>query len=82
MEETLRARIRDRLTAGMLPRKPPQKVWGGRGTRRPCAACGEIISDAEVEIEIEMEAEAEVAARHLFFHPRCRVLWEEERQAG
>jgi hypothetical protein len=78
MEETLRAKIRDRLAAGRLPRKPPQKIWGGRGTRRQCAACDEIISDAEVEIEVELD----VAAGHLFFHPRCRVLWEEERLVG
>jgi len=82
MEETLRAQIRERLTIGTLPRKPPQKVWGGRGTRRQCAACDEIISDAEVEIEVEVEAETADGRGHLFFHPRCRVLWEEERQAG
>lgn len=82
MEETLRATIRERVMAGTLPRKPPQKVWGGRGTRRQCAACDEIISDAEVEIEVEVETEAAGSAHHLFFHPRCRVLWEEERQAG
>ena len=82
MEETLRAQIRKRLTAGTLPHKPPQKVWGGRGTRRQCAACDEIISAAEVEIEVEVEPETDAASRHLFFHPRCRVLWEEERQAG
>jgi hypothetical protein len=80
MEETLRAKIRERLTAGMLPRKPPQKVWGGRGTRRQCAACDAIISDAEIEIEVEVEIDT--SPGHLFFHPRCRVLWEEERQAG
>jgi hypothetical protein len=74
-DATIRRIIREKLRADLLPRKPPQKMWGGRGHGRGCDACDRPIGDAEVEFEVE------IRGRRLYFHGHCHELWTEERQA-
>jgi hypothetical protein len=74
-DATIRRIIREKLRAAVLPRKPPHKMWGGRGHGRPCIACDLPIGDADVEFEVE------ILGIRLYFHGRCHELWTEEREA-
>jgi hypothetical protein len=70
-------KIRDKITRGMLPRKPPAKIWAGRGHGEVCAGCDQPIGPEQVAYEIENG--------HVFrMHIDCAALWEEEmrRAAG
>lgn len=76
-EETIRRRIRARLTAGTLPRDLPPFGSGAASTMliklgqgQPCAACGE--GDADFSYSYP--------DRDLPLHRRCDELWNEERQ--
>jgi hypothetical protein len=73
-DATIRRIIREKLRADLLPRKPPHKMWGGRGHGRTCAACDQPIGAGEVEFEIENLGSL------LYFHARCHDLWSEERE--
>jgi hypothetical protein len=73
-DATIRRIIREKLHADILPRKPPNKMWGGRGRGGRCAACDEPISAGDVEFEIESRGAL------LYFHGRCHDLWSEERE--
>ena len=70
----IRRRIRDKLAAGHLPRKPPTKVWAGTATRKPCAACDAVIEESDIEIEVEA-----VPGETFYLHRRCHEVWGEER---
>jgi hypothetical protein len=74
-DATIRRMIRAKLRGDLLPRKPPQKMWGGRGHGRACSACDQTIGAAEVEYEIETNG------AHLYFHGHCHDLWCQERGA-
>jgi hypothetical protein len=71
---TIRRVIREKLRAELLPRKPPQKMRGGRGRGHACAACDEAIADGEVEFEVESRGTL------FYFHGHCHDLWSEERE--
>ena len=74
-DATIRRIIREKLRAALLPRKPPQKMWGGRGNGRTCAACDHPITGGDVEFEVEDYGTL------LYFHGHCHDLWSEEREA-
>ena len=73
-EESLREWIREKLRTGGLPVRQSDKSWGGPGTGRPCAACGESIPPSNSEIEDHDEG-----GRVLVFHARCHSLLNLER---
>ena len=80
MSETaqdIEALIRAKLAAGELPRAKPDKVWAGKGTDRPCTACGTVITPADVEYELDLGAAPAVTLR---FHQGCLTVWDEMRQ--
>lgn len=70
----LRQYIREKILDGILPAKPPRKLWAGRGTGRKCAGCEQPIRKHEVEIEVE-DREARLL---FFFHRGCQAVWDEE----
>jgi hypothetical protein len=69
--------IRTKLESGELPRAKPDKVWAGKGTDRPCTACGTVITPADVEYELDLGAAPAVTLR---FHQACLTVWDELRQ--
>ena len=71
----IRDAIHAKLASGELSRATPDTVWAGKGTDRPCAACGARIAAAHLEYE------AELPAGPLFFHHSCLMIWDEERVA-
>jgi hypothetical protein len=74
-DDTLRARIRRKFSAGDLPTKPPLKTWGGYSTGETCSVC-------DVKITAVSEIEVDSAdGRGRFYHVRCYQLLMEQRQS-
>lgn len=76
IDERVRQRIRQLLQAAKLPGAAPMKLWVGPATNVPCCGCGEAI-DSGYEYELAFGPGAS-----LKFHPRCYVIWDEERAAS
>lgn len=72
----MRQRVRRLLRDAKLPRGSPVKLWVGPATNVPCCCCTEAI-DTGYEYEL-----AFATAVSLKFHPRCYVIWDEERAAS
>jgi len=73
-ETALRRAIREKTTAGILPRTLPPMMWVGLSSWKwkTCAACAERIFEGELEIEYLGCCDP------IYFHPRCHELWREE----
>jgi hypothetical protein len=74
MDETaLRREIREKMTAGALPRTLPPMMWAGPSSWKwkTCAACETPIFEGELEIEYLVHCDP------IYFHPRCHELWRE-----
>jgi hypothetical protein len=73
----LRIRARDLIEAGSLPRRLPDRKWGGPGTGAPCMVCGVPVKEDEIGLEIELpECRADSSTHH--FHVRCFSVLELE----
>jgi hypothetical protein len=72
--ESVRALIQRKLTAGLLPRAPMPRVWGGIGTEATCAACEETFSKHQLAIEGMAAEETQT------FRVQCFYLWDQKRQ--
>ena len=75
IDELVRQRVRQLLQNEKLPRASPAKLWVGPATHVPCCCCGEAIATG-YEYELAFTTVAS-----LKFHPRCYVIWDEERAA-
>lgn len=62
--------IRDKLSAGILPRLNESKMFGGYGTGAPCAGCDLAIHPSDVEHELVF-----ADGRAFAFHLTCVNLW-------
>jgi hypothetical protein len=65
------------LSAGMLPREHPVRIWAGAGTDTCCALCGDCLTPADIEYEIEFVSGASVT-----FDRSCYAIWNEQRAAA
>jgi hypothetical protein len=77
-QNILRAKARDRIECGLLPRTKAARTWGGRGSGLACSLCDAPILDSEPEMELEYEEASPNAV--LRFHLQCQSIWEVERQ--
>jgi hypothetical protein len=66
----IRARLRDLVSSGVLPRKPPTKMFAGPSPGRTCVACGSPIVNGEIEFEAGVVDDVT-----LFLHRRCAAIW-------
>ena len=62
-----------RLNVAALRRAVPLRMWGGKGSGKPCDFCRVLVGTADVEYEVE--AELDGASVMLRFHPRCHDAW-------
>ena len=62
--------IRDKLSAGILPREEASKTFAGYGTGSPCAGCDLAIHSIDVEHEMVVADK-----RSFAFHLACVTLW-------
>jgi hypothetical protein len=75
-ETELRPLARECIAKGRLPRNPPAKLWGGRGSGELCALCGKPIERDQVEYEVEVSLDGTV--RTFRFHIVCQSVWQLE----
>jgi hypothetical protein len=73
IEDRVRERVRQLLQSGALPRIYPAKLWVAPATNLLCSCCGEPIKTG-YEYELAFPN-----APSLKFHPRCYVIWDEEK---
>lgn len=66
-----RARVRERLQAGLLPRGPAHELFGGNGTGAICHCCDQVITPDQIEFEIHVGSV-------LMMHSHCMRLWFDE----
>jgi hypothetical protein len=78
-EALRRAEARVAINAGRLPRRAPDRTFGGRGSGVPCTVCGRIIAQDECEYELEFAGDGAPAGRRFYLHLRCFAAWELER---
>jgi hypothetical protein len=81
-EIVLRAKAMAAVQQGKLPRKSPDRVWGGPGVGAPCAVCELPIEKAEMEFEIQFAVDGKGGGGDLdkfHLHRRCFAAWEFER---
>ena len=73
-------KVRELLQAGKLPRRAPERTWGGSGVGADCAICDVPVGRDELEIEIEYARDGnEDTLDKYHVHVRCFVVWEHER---
>ena len=73
IDERVRLRVRQLLKAGELPRVYPAKLWVAPATSLPCCCCAEPIKTG---YEYELAFPGPISLK---FHPRCYVIWDEEK---
>lgn len=79
---TFRQKVREDIQSGRLPKRRPQRTWGGLGSGASCMVCGEPVKQDEVEFELEFtraDDDSRVDVQHA--HSRCIAAWESERLA-
>lgn len=71
--------VRQAIQTGKLPRRRPERTWGGTGSGCPCAVCGRPVTRDEVEIELEFAGGDDGRSEGgLRVHVSCLSAWELE----
>jgi hypothetical protein len=79
-EAALRRLARLVLESGTLPRRDPDRTWGGPGVDVPCTVCAHPITSDQVEYEVQFARDGGNPGLDRFhFHMRCFAVWELER---
>jgi hypothetical protein len=79
-ESSLRERARRLLISGKLPFSDPAVSWAGSGRGEPCCVCQGLVRPDEIAFDLSFSAAA--AREELHMHSRCRIAWEQARQAS
>jgi len=78
-ELVLREMARTAIRSGRLPRRRPDRTFGGPGTRVVCSVCRELVTSDQTEMEIEFIRHGQPGSDRHFLHVRCLAAWEFER---
>jgi hypothetical protein len=78
------ARLRDQARAAMqngkVPRRRPDRTWGGPGIGAACAVCERAVTKDEMELEIQFAHDGSSPGLDKFHvHIRCFAAWAFER---
>jgi hypothetical protein len=77
----LREKARAGVRSGKLPRRRPDRTWGGPGVGALCAVCELPVTQAEMEFEIQFTRDGSNPGLDKFHvHIRCFAAWEFERR--
>ena len=80
-ERVLREKARAAVEGGKLPRRRPDRTWGGPGVGAACAVCDEPVTSSQSEFEIQFARDGNNPGLDRFhFHIRCFAAWEFERR--
>jgi|SRR4030095_2249983 hypothetical protein len=73
-------KVRELIQAGKLPRRAPERTWGGSGVGADCAICDVPVKGDELELEMEYARDGNDDTLDKYHvHVRCFVVWEHER---
>ena len=79
-EEPVRTLARLALQAEKLPRRDPDRTWGGTGVGTTCTICGQSITATDVECAMRYASDGATPRVDQFhLHLRCFAAWELER---
>lgn len=79
-EPRLREQARAAVQNGKLPRRAPDRTWGGPGVGVACAVCGQPTRKDELEFEVEFARDGSNPGWDKYHvHVRCFAAWEFER---
>jgi len=82
-EESLREKARLVVRNGTLPRRRPDRTWGGPGVGAPCAVCGVPVGKDQLEFEIQFARDGDSPGLDKYHvHVRCFAAWEFERESA
>jgi hypothetical protein len=73
-EAEVAAVIHTKITAGLLPRDRPQRVWVGTGSDKPCDGCDRQITKEQREYEFDPPGWPTIR-----LHSECLAAWHVER---
>ena len=77
----LRIKAREAIQAGHLPKRSPDKMWGGPASGAPCAICGVETTLGVVELELEFFGDSDKArTTNYSVHPHCFAIFNLELQ--
>ena len=77
-ERRLHERARDAMSSGKVPKRRPDRMWGGPGDGTECSICRRPVKRDELGLELEfMAGAADVVQHHVHIH--CFKAWESER---
>jgi hypothetical protein len=79
-EQSLREKARATIENGKLPRRRPDRTWGGPGVGAPCTVCGDPVTSSQIEFEIQFTQDGSGGLDKFHVHIRCFAAWEFERQ--
>jgi hypothetical protein len=79
-EATLREFTRHAIRKGKLPRRGPDRAWGGPGIGALCAVCEKLVTRDQMEYGLEFARDGDnPGLDKLHLHARCFAAWEFER---
>ena len=79
-EQQIRELARKVLQAGTIPRRDPDRTWGGIGVDMTCTICGHRIPRDQMEYELQFSHDgANPGLDRFHLHLRCFSAWEMER---
>jgi len=67
------------MLAGILPLRPPDRMWGGAGSGAQCPVCGAPVKPEQTGLEIEHKPHDGADISNLHFHVACYAAVETER---
>lgn len=79
-EKQIRELAQKLLKAGKLPRRDPDRTWGGNRADMPCSVCTKPVTRDQVEYELQFSHDGAAPGLDRFhMHLRCFSAWEMER---
>lgn len=80
-EPILREKARAAIRAGKIPKRRPDRTWGGPGVGAICSICDLPVTKDELEFEIQFARDGDNPGLDKFHvHVRCFAAWEFERR--
>jgi hypothetical protein len=71
-EGLLREKAREAIQAGKLPRRAPDRLWGGLGRGETCVVCGDSLGQGQASLELEYTGHDHSEAKTSYvLHVRC-----------
>jgi hypothetical protein len=78
MERAIETLVREAIASGRLPKRSPDRQWGGPGADVDCPVCAKRIGAPDLEMEIEFTDPSPSRSETHHLHMACFAAWEKE----